>query len=323
MLHVNWTKSGEMLKCETAHLQLHEVKRQKKKKKKKKFFHKWKMFRDKRRAAGVHQANQMEVVSIWDSHMLSLARCFFNWRLNWTITFSSKVRISIVGHLILMREVGADLSSSFSENDNTVWFRGMTSAKVKTYETFSVLMQWLKHGWMLVFLFFSYFLFGLFPNFLLPLPTHHLALTYHTIATNQGGWRKTHASSVTHEATAPFRNASHVVPQSSITNLEQSAIRPLLHTWADRCSWMPSVTLIDRGDRVCLVHPYKQPVLHSWLLPTYGCGIVNIWTCVMFNVNYECLVNEAFLDLGFFFFLKYLETNFHNSRMEINESHTK
>lgn len=181
----------EMLKCETAHLQLHEVKRQKKNNNSNFFFHKWKMFRDKRRAAGVHQANQMEVVSIWDSHMLSLARCFFNWTLNWTITFSSKVRISIVGHLILMREVGADLSSSFSENDNTVWFRGMTSAKVKTYETFSVLMQWLKHGWMLVFLFFSYFLFGLFPNFLLPLPTHHLALTYHTTATNQGGWRKT------------------------------------------------------------------------------------------------------------------------------------
>lgn len=91
---------------------------------------------------------------------LSLALCCFNWRLNWTITFSSKVRIFIVGHLILLREVGAHLPNSFGKNDNTLGFRGMTSTQVKTHEAVSVLMQCIKQGWMMALcnLFFSSYL---------------------------------------------------------------------------------------------------------------------------------------------------------------------
>lgn len=71
-----------------------------------------------------------------------------------------------------------------------------------------------------------------------PSPTHQPALPYHTTCTNQEGQRLTGASSETREVTG------------QCNTLGESAIYPLPHTQAHRQPQLPSVTVIDRGQRV-------------------------------------------------------------------------
>lgn len=54
---------------------------------------------------------------------------------------------------------------------------------------------------------------------------------------------------------APFQTAEQSASHGSATHSEQSAIRPLLHTWPHRCPWLAKVTVTDRGEKICPSHP--------------------------------------------------------------------
>lgn len=91
--------------------------------------------------------------------------------------------------------------------------------------------------------------------------------------------------------------------RSSINSSLQCAIRPLYHTWAQRCLWLASVGVIDRRKTVCPSHPKSRACYVHLALD--GCGIIRTHDLQMIEQTLFCWITSDIthiLFISFFFF---------------------